>query len=176
MGHPLRRHIVAVARLAADLARRHGVNPEQAAMAAHLHDWLKPWPAARLAALLRRRRVRLDAHTRATPATWHGPAAAAEAPARLGIRDHAVLDAVRWHTSGRRNPSDLLKILIVADFCADGRDFPEARIGRRIARRDLTAATRYVLASKIAWLNSRGKRAPLMTKCLQSLLPGGMDA
>jgi predicted HD superfamily hydrolase involved in NAD metabolism len=167
--HPLRAHIMAVARLARDLARQNGVSPRRAELAALLHDWLKPWPAARLRNLLLRRRVRLDAHTAGLPVLWHGPAAAAEAHATLGIHDREVLDAVRWHTSGRPNPSKLLRILMISDFCAAGRDFPEARVGRALARRSLSAATRYVLACKVAWLTAHGHSAPGLSRCLSSI-------
>jgi len=170
--HPMRAHLTAVRKLAVALARRHGVSPDLAAVAALLHDWLKPMTPGRLRHILRQHRVRVDAHTAALPNLWHGPAAAAEAPVRLGIKDREVLDAVRWHTSGRPHPSKLLQLLIVADFCADGRDFHEAAVGRRIARRNLSEAARYVLASKIAWLRSRGASAPGMKACLASLAKG----
>jgi HD superfamily phosphohydrolase YqeK len=151
------------------------VAPARAEQAALLHDWLKPWPASRLRTLLRRRKVRLDAHIRSLPILWHGPAAAAEARAHFGIRDREVLDAVSAHTSGRPHPTKLLRILMVSDFCADGRTFPEARFGARLASRSLSAATRYVLACKVAWLTANGHHAPSLNRCLASVACRGSE-
>ena len=147
-----------MATLAAALARRHGVDSRRAVLAGWLHDWLKPWPTARLLRLLSRYHERLDAPTRRLPVIWHGPAAAAWARHALGLTDRGVLDAVRWHTTGRPGMTALDRILFIADFAAAGRDFPEARVARRLAGRDLGLATRYCLASKLAWLRSRGAR------------------
>lgn len=184
----MRRHLGAVRHLAVTLARLHGVAPDRAAAAALLHDWLKPLSPARLRKVLRQHRVHLDAHTARLPALWHGPAAAAEATQRLGIKDREVLDAVRWHTSGRPHPSKLLQLLIVSDFCAadrfgrpaaggNGVYAREMQHGRRIARRSLAGAARYVLASKISWLRSKGLSPhPSMLACLTSLAPRGAKA
>ncbi len=147
-----------MASLAAALARRHGVDPRRAALAGWLHDWLKPWPAARLRRLLSRYHEPLDAPTRRLPVLWHGPAAAAWARNALGVRDRGVLDAVRWHTTGRPGMTALDRIVFIADSAAADRTFPEARVTRRLAARDLGLATRYALASKLAWLWSRGTR------------------
>jgi predicted HD superfamily hydrolase involved in NAD metabolism len=145
-----------VARLAASLARRHGADPAAAALAGWLHDWLKPWPAARLRRACARYHEVLDDDTRRKPVLWHGPAAAAWARRELGVRDRAVLDAVRWHTTGRSRMTPLDRVLFVADFCAEGRTHPEAAVARRLARRDLTAAARYVIACKLAWVRAQG--------------------
>lgn len=157
--HPLRAHLDAVARLAGDLAERNGVARPRAELAAHLHDWLKPLPPRRLRALLSRYHGRLDADTERVPELWHGPAAAAFGRHGLGIRDAEVLDAVRWHSTGRPGLAMIGRILFVADFCAEGRAFPEARRGRAIAGASLARGLRYVLGCKLAWLF--GRRLPV---------------
>ena len=170
------RHLRAVAALARELAERHGADPDCAEAAGWLHDWLKPAASARLKAMLKRDGVRLDAATRAIPAIWHGPAAAAAAPRAFGIRVPGVLDAVRWHSTGRRGFGALGRILFVADFCAPGRGFADARTGRRLARRSLELAVRYVLACKLSWLLSHGASPhPAMTG-FWAETAGGPDA
>lgn len=149
------RHVRAVVRLASELAVRNGEDPACAEAAGWLHDWLRPLARARLASMFRARGIRLDAATRAVPSIWHGIAAAAEAP-RLGVFTEPVLEAVRWHSTGRRGLGRLGRIIFVADFCARDRVFPEADAGRRIALRSLDLGVRYVLASKLAWLRAQG--------------------
>jgi len=145
-------HLGATARLCAELAGRQGGSRGRASLAGGLHDWLKPLPPRRLAAILRACGGRLDAEDRKAPALWHGPAAAALARSRTGLRDRAVLEAVRWHTTGHPRLGVLGRALFVADFCEENRGFPEAAVGRRLARRSLGLAVRYVLASKLAYL------------------------
>lgn len=42
-----------------------------------------------------------------------------------GIEDEDILGAIRWHTTGKENMSDLEKIIYLADFIEPGRDFKE---------------------------------------------------
>ncbi len=42
----------------------------------------------------------------------------------FGIEDGEVLDAIRYHTSGKEGMSALGKLVLVADMVEDGRDFP----------------------------------------------------
>jgi predicted HD superfamily hydrolase involved in NAD metabolism len=155
-GHPLRAHLVAVARLAARLAGAAGCDPGAARAAGYLHDWAKPYSAPRLAGELRKCRIRLDRRSRGIPALWHGPVAAAIARRDFGLTDPAVLRAVRVHTTGRALATPLEMCLIVADFCEPGRRFREARVARRLAGRNLKLAANYVAAARIAYLNGAG--------------------
>lgn len=41
----------------------------------------------------------------------------------LGIKDKDILSAVKYHTSGRANMSDLEKLVFVSDMIEDGRDY-----------------------------------------------------
>ncbi len=152
----LRRHLESVSRLAAGLAKRHGADPGSAALAGCLHDILKDAPRARLAAIMRRCKVRLDPATRRVPSLWHGPAAAGFARMSMGVRAAGVLRAVRWHSTGRPRSDVLGEVVFIADYCAPDRDFREAAVGRRLARSDLRLAARYVMASKLSHLFARG--------------------
>lgn len=155
-GHPLRHHLIGVARLSARLAVRAGCDPAVARAAGYLHDWARPLPARRLSLALRRYRVRLDPGARAIPELWHGPVAAEMARREHGISHPGVLRAVRIHTTGCPRASTAELCLIVADFCEPGRRFREARVARRLARRNLKLAANYVASSRIAYLKEAG--------------------
>jgi predicted HD superfamily hydrolase involved in NAD metabolism len=170
--HPQAAHLAAVERLAVSLARRHGLDPARAALAARLHDWLKPLPPARLEAMLRARRVPSASTARLDPPIRHGPAAAQAARRLLGVSDRGVLEAVRWHTTGRAGGGPLLRLLWVADFAAADRRHPEAARARRLARRSLAAAARYVVACKLAWLAETGRAAHPATRGWWASLAG----
>jgi len=152
----LSRHLESVAELGAELAIRAGISPGRVRLAANLHDRLKPLSPARLAGIMRECGELMDAETSCVPELWHGWAAAADARHHSGVRDREILEAVRWHSTGRAGMSALGKILFVADFCSEDRRFPEAVEGRRLARKCLNLGVRYVLASKLAWLMECG--------------------
>lgn len=152
----LERHLSAVADLSAELAVRAGISPCRARVAASMHDRLKPLPPARLAGIMRECGEHMDEEMRGIPALWHGPASAGMGRRRFGVRDNEILEAIRWHTTGKAGMSVLGGIIFVADFCSTDRKFPEAAEGRRLALRNLKLGIRYVLASKLAYLNEAG--------------------
>jgi predicted HD superfamily hydrolase involved in NAD metabolism len=169
--HPLAGHLARVADLASRLARSGGGDPGKARLAGLLHDWLKPLPPGRLARVAKRLGLVLDPATRGIPELWHGPVAAELAKSELGIRDEEVLEAVRWHATGRPGLGITGLAVFTADYCEEGRKFPEAAEGRRRALKSLAEGARYVSASKLAWLASEGaKPHPISMAFNRSLL------
>jgi len=173
--HPLRRHLKGVSTLAARLAALNGGDVHGAAVAGLLHDWLKPLPPAALARLMASLGGRFDPDTGKIPELWHGHVAAVLAGREMGIVDPATLAAIRWHATGRPGMGVVGTAVFVADYCEEGRGFPEARAGRRLAFLDLGAGARYVSASKLAWLASAGARPhPISMAFNRSILPAGL--
>jgi len=173
--HPLRRHLEGVSVLAARLAGMNGGDARGAAVAGLLHDWLKPLPPAALARLMASLGGKLDPDTRRIPELWHGHAAAVLAGREMGITDPATLAAIRWHATGHPGMGLVGTAVFVADYCEEGRGFPEAVEGRRLAFHDLGAGARYVSASKLAWLASAGARPhPISMAFNRFILPAGL--
>ena len=124
-------HIMGVCDTAVALARHHGVDEASAHIAALLHDWCKEYSTDEL--------LRVGAEHNYTPDTFicesmhicHGFLAAAMCPATFGITDQAIIDAVRYHTTGRANMSLLEKIVFIADATepnrGDGADLKQLR-------------------------------------------------
>jgi predicted HD superfamily hydrolase involved in NAD metabolism len=54
---------------------------------------------------------------------WHSIVAPIEAKDKLGIDDDEILDAIRWHTTGKEDMSTLTKIIYIADMIEPGRNF-----------------------------------------------------
>ena len=112
------RHTQAVATKALALADRFGLDGEAVRLAAYSHDLAAVVPRAELVGVAEAWRVPLSAEDRAIPQVLHGPIAAAVIEARLAVRDAAILDAVRYHTTLRCRATLLDKALFVADKIA----------------------------------------------------------
>lgn len=55
---------------------------------------------------------------------WHSEVGAFVAEKDYGITDPDIINAIRFHTSGREDMSLLEKIVCLADYIEPGRDFP----------------------------------------------------
>ncbi len=56
------------------------------------------------------------------------------AETEYGITDSEILDAIRYHTTGKPNMSALEKLVFVADLVEEGRDYPDAPYLRALYR------------------------------------------
>ena len=66
----------------------------------------------------------VDGIERANPSLLHGPVAAVWAEKELGITDRSILDAIRYHTTGRAGMSRLEMVVYLADLIEPGRRYP----------------------------------------------------
>jgi predicted HD superfamily hydrolase involved in NAD metabolism len=97
----------------------------------------------------------LDYH----PELWHGPVAASIVQERMGIRDEDVLNAIRYHTTGRAGMTRLEKIIYLADYIEPGRQFPGLDEVRELAEKDLDSAVKKAIGNTIIFLVE--KSAPI---------------
>lgn len=146
-------HIVRVTLLATELAEAAGL-PEadvrRVRLAALLHDSARELTPAELMELAPPA-CRLE---REHPLTLHGRAGRLLAE-RWGVTDQAVLGAIEGHVMGVL-PSDPIGMTVyIADVSEPGRNV-NAGI-RQLAFRDLGAAYRAAVRSKVAYLNATGK-------------------
>lgn len=164
-------HTLGVIGSAIELAKRFGGNETKAELAALLHDYCKYWPIAD-----QRREYEqagLDADLlRYDPQLLHGPLAAEVVRARYGIEDEEVLDAIRYHTSGRVRMTLLDKIVCLADYIEPGRDFPGVHNIRESAEYSLERALVAGFDSTIQFLLSKGKQVYPLTVIARNGLIG----
>jgi len=149
-------HVLRVARMAARLARAHGIDPLHARIAGMLHDLARLYPADRLLRECAERGLAIDAFERAHPVVLHARLGAELARERFGVDDPAILSAIRKHTLADAVMSPLDKVVYLADGLEPGRDFADRTALAALAFRDLDAAMRASVASSIAYLRERG--------------------
>lgn len=153
------RHTLSVAETAVVLAARFGVNPVHAHLAGLLHDCAKGLDASALTALIRSGGISADEYEISMPALLHAPAGEALARQQYHINDNAVLSAIRWHTTGRRNMTRLEKVIYLADMIEPEREeYPGLSDLRQLAETDLDAAVYRAAARSVDFILERGKK------------------
>lgn len=155
-------HTLRVAETAVQLARREGVDPHKTEVAAILHDFCKFWPGEVLTEWILQENERQDLLLY-NKELWHGPVGAAVARKRFGIEDETVLNAIRYHTSGRPDMSKMEKIIFLADYIEPGRQFPGVEEVRRIAEKSLNLAVLQSLDNTIVFLIEKGLKVYPLT-------------
>ncbi len=161
-------HTLAVARLAEELAGRHGLDAGRARLAGLLHDCGRSIPVSRMPGYVRRHGVAVPCASqtiRRAPLLLHAYISADLAARRLGVSDPEVLSAVRRHTLGAPNMTPLDRLLYVADAASTDRRYPGVGRLRRLARLDLDKAFRECVRRKLAharaadgWLHPQTER------------------
>ncbi|RIX59422.1 HD domain-containing protein [Paenibacillus nanensis] len=164
------RHTEGVMSTAMQLAERYGEDPARAELAAILHDVAKFWPVDRQAKVIRDNRLQLDV-LEYDKELWHASVGAWVAEHDYGVSDAEVLDAIRYHTSGRRGMTKLEKIVWLADYIEPGRDFPGVDAVRALSQEHLEKAMIAAFDGTIGFLIAKGKRIyPLTIEARNGLI------
>jgi predicted HD superfamily hydrolase involved in NAD metabolism len=88
---------------------------EQAAIAALLHDCAKLMNSRELFQECERFGIELDDVDKATPNTLHPFVGAEIVKEKFGIEDPEILNAIRYHTTGREHMDTVEKLVFIAD-------------------------------------------------------------
>ncbi|MBS4217080.1 bis(5'-nucleosyl)-tetraphosphatase (symmetrical) YqeK [Bacillus sp. FJAT-49711] len=148
---PRFQHTLGVVSTAVKLAEKYGANQKQAEIAAIFHDYAKLFPINELKNIL----VEAKADDRLLlfhPELWHGPAAAYILKKEFSIDNEDIINAIRFHTTGRANMTLLEKIIYLADYIEPGRSFPGVEETRELAEIDLDQAVFKAINNTISFL------------------------
>lgn len=133
-------HSLGVADAAANLAQQYGAQKDKAYLAGVIHDYGKGFTGQELLNLAQELDIALDRVTGQESRLLHAPVGAALIRRELKIEDPDILSAVANHTTGRPGMSKLEKIIYLADYIEEGRDFPAVQRIRQAALEDLEQA------------------------------------
>ncbi|MNJ50773.1 putative nicotinate-nucleotide adenylyltransferase [compost metagenome] len=174
-GMPAKRwkHVEGVMASAVLLCERYGGDPVKGDLAALLHDLAKYWPVEKQEAVIRDNDLNLDLLSY-DKQLLHGEVGAFVAQYEYGITDIEVLDAVKYHTSGRVGMTLMDKIICLADYIEPGRDFPGVDHIRALAEENLEEALIAGLDSTISFLISQRKVIYPMTVLARNDLIQGL--
>lgn len=132
-------HSIRVTNLCIELARLHGVNPEQAYMAGLLHDVCKEWDDARSEVWMKHME---PSRIQEPKAIWHAYIGASYISKVFGIHNKDVARAMYYHTIGSMI-SSLTMILYIADKIEPGRGYDVTK-ETNLAKKDLKTAYQMV--------------------------------
>ncbi len=134
------KHSKNVAKEAVRLAKKYGADVKKAEIAGILHDATKETEAEEQMALVERAGIVLTEMERTSPKLWHAISGSAFVRVELGIDDPEIIDAIRYHTTGRAGMTLLDKVIFIADFISADRDFDGVDKLRKLADKDLDEA------------------------------------
>lgn len=150
-------HSKNVAYSAALLAKKYGEDPLKAETAGILHDITKEFNPEKQLQIIRTGGIILDDILEKTPKLYHAVSGMVYARDTLGITDEGILNAIRTHTTGAANMPLLSKIIFIADFISEERDYPDVDIMRRESEKSLEDGMRYALKYVISDLLQKGR-------------------
>lgn len=146
-----------VAAAAMRLASKYGEDIKKAEIAGILHDITKELNIENQLQLIDSGGIILDDICKKSPQLFHAITGMVYCRDVLGITDTDILSAIRFHTTARANMSLLEKILFIADFISDERDYPDVDIMRAECEKSLEDGMLYGLGFVIPDLVKRNR-------------------
>lgn len=148
-------HSVNVSKKAVELAKIYGCDEEKAMIAGMLHDITKETPVEEQLKIITEGGIILDDVEKNSTKLWHPISGSVYIRDIVGITDSDIINSVRYHTTGRAGMSLLEKIIFVADFTGDERNYDGVDIMREKSLRSLEEAMLYGLQFTINDLSKR---------------------
>ena len=133
-------HSLNVAKEALALAKLYGCDEQKAYTAGILHDITKELPKDEQLQIIKNGGIILDDVQKNAPKLWHSISGSVYVNTKLGITDSDIINAVRYHTTGRADMSLLEKIIYTADYTSKERSYNGADIMREKSRKSLEKA------------------------------------
>jgi nicotinate-nucleotide adenylyltransferase len=150
-------HSMNVAKAAVALTEQYGGDREKAWLCGVLHDIMKEEKTENLLQTMEQSVIMKDAVTLSARPLWHAKAGAIYCEQVLGITDRDILNAISYHTTGRAGMSHLEKILYLADYIGEERDYDDVDVMRKETYASMERGMRYALRYTINDLVNRGQ-------------------
>lgn len=150
-------HTVRVAVYCAENASRVGLEERKAVLMAALHDCAKclPSDSPYLNGFVPPQGV--------ASAVVHQYSGAYVAENVFGVKDQLVLDAIRFHTTGRENMTDAGVLLYLCDMLEPAREFDGVQELRKLFKQDLYECFKQALCRQVRYLQSLNAKIDSLT-------------
>lgn len=158
-------HTLGVANTCVCLAMSQGTDLGEAYLAGLLHDCAKCIPDEEQIEKCEKHGIAITDIERISPYLLHAKLGAYEAEKKFGVKEKEILSAIRCHTTGKPEMTDLEMILFVADYIEPGRT--KARHLKEIrmtAFHDLRRAVYLILKDTLSYLREKDRPIDDMTE------------
>ena len=149
-------HSIGVMNMAVKLAKLHDVDVVNAKFAGLLHDVAKNMTNFELISYSKENNIPLDELKLQSPGMLHAEVGADIAKKRFGANSE-IVQAIKYHTLGSENMTDLDKIIYIADLIEEGRELEGLDPIREVAYKNLDEALVISLRYCIDNVKERGK-------------------
>lgn len=161
-------HSLGVMETAVKMAQRFGADPEKARLAGLLHDCAKDIDFDEMLPLCDKLGVALDPVKREQKGLIHADLGAKLLETEFGITDPEIIGAVKYHTLGRENMTDLEKILYLADMIEPNRrSYDGLEELRRLCKTNLNCAMLFGVERSIDHIRHKRKKLHSQTLAAQ---------
>lgn len=147
-------HTVGVMNTAIELAERFQADKKKAELAAIFHDYAKFRDKQEMCALVESS-IEDKTILGYGDELLHAPCGAYYVEHEVGIKDEEVLNAIRYHTTGRPNMTLLEKVIFLADYIEPGRQFKGVDEVRKLSETNLDEAVIQALDNTVSFLMKR---------------------
>lgn len=150
-------HILGVEEKAVELAKKCGIDEEKTRIAAILHDIAKNLDLETQQKICKEYfSDELCEKDMEINEILHGFVGCIIANKELGIDDLEILDAIKYHTIGKKDFGMLGKIIYISDSIEKNRDYPDVVKIREIVDKDLEKGIVYEIERKAVYLEKIG--------------------
>lgn len=149
-------HTKGVLSTALELGKKRNLSKKKIELASIFHDYAKFRPKAEMRALIKEKELGND-FLQYGSELLHAPCGAYWVEHEVGIKDEEVLQAIRYHTTGRPKMTDLEKIIFIADYIEPNRQFPGVEAVRKVAQENLDEACIMALKNTIQFLLTKNQ-------------------
>ena len=158
-------HTLGVAYTASNLAFVYDYDEKKAFVAGLLHDCAKCLSHEKRLLVCKKNHLDITEVEKENPVLLHAKVGAFFAKEKYEISDTDILDAIRYHTTGRQGMGLLEKIIYVADFIEPHRKkLPRLSEIRKVAFEDLDKAVFMILENSLNYLEKSDSQIDPTTK------------
>jgi predicted HD superfamily hydrolase involved in NAD metabolism len=151
-------HTLGVAYTSASMAFVYGVDVQKALIAGMLHDCAKCMSHEEQVKICEKNKIEISDVERRNHSLLHAKVGMYLAKAKYEIEDSDILNAIRWHTTGREDMSLLEKIVYIADFIEPNRkNLEDMDIIRKEAFTDIDRCLAHILHNSVIYLKTINK-------------------
>ncbi len=158
-------HTLGVAGTATSLAMCYGIDIEPAETAGLLHDCAKNMDLKKMQKICEKGGLEISKKESVSVSLLHSKAGSVLAREKFGVQDEDIINAIRFHTTGRPGMSLLEKIIFVADYIEPGRttapNLPEIR---KLAFGSIDEAVLKILFDTLLYLKTSDTEIDEMTQ------------